>query len=196
MVPDILVLGKGLGGGVFPLAAIVARSDLDVAPHTSLGHYTHEKNPVACAAGLATLTVIEEQGLVDRAARLGDWVRERLEALSAAHRLAGAVRGRGLLWGLEIVDDPVTLAPAQAAAEALMYACLARGLSFKVSQGRSLTLTGPHREPAGTGGGRGHPGRVAHAGGIRRTGQGERGLAPWTRTCCPPTLTCSSPQAP
>ena len=60
VVPDMLVLGKGLGGGIFPMAALLARESLNVATHTALGHYTHEKNPVACAAGLATLDVIRD----------------------------------------------------------------------------------------------------------------------------------------
>ena len=50
IVPDIVVLGKGLGGGIFPLAGILAREELNVATEKSLGHYTHEKNPAACAA--------------------------------------------------------------------------------------------------------------------------------------------------
>ncbi|MEK7793340.1 MAG: aspartate aminotransferase family protein, partial [Candidatus Hydrogenedentota bacterium] len=53
VVPDMLVIGKGLGGGVMPLAALIAREHLDVAGDRAIGHFTHEKNPVACAAGLA-----------------------------------------------------------------------------------------------------------------------------------------------
>ena len=56
----MLVIGKGLGGGIFPLAALIARESLDVAPQGALGHFTHEKNPVACAAALATLSVIAD----------------------------------------------------------------------------------------------------------------------------------------
>mgnify|MGYP001816372597 FL=1 len=55
VVPDMVVIGKGLGGGVFPLAALIARESLDVAGEKALGHYTHEKSPVGCAAALATL---------------------------------------------------------------------------------------------------------------------------------------------
>ena len=62
--PDIVVLGKALGGGVLPIAACIARADLDVAGAYALGHYTHEKNPVTSAAALATLEVIEREGLV------------------------------------------------------------------------------------------------------------------------------------
>ena len=64
VVPDMLVIGKGLGGGIFPLAALIARDDLDVARDRALGHYTHEKSPVGCAAALATLDIIADEGLL------------------------------------------------------------------------------------------------------------------------------------
>ncbi len=71
VVPDMLVIGKGLGGGVFPLAALIAREGLDVAGNRALGHYTHEKSPVACAAALATIRFIEENRLAEHARELG-----------------------------------------------------------------------------------------------------------------------------
>src|SRR6185295_12090509 len=61
IVPDMVVLGKGLGGAVFPMAALIARRDLDIAGDRALGHYTHEKSSVGCAAALATLEVIESE---------------------------------------------------------------------------------------------------------------------------------------
>ena len=64
IVPDMVVLGKGLGGAVFPMAALVARRDLDLAGDRALGHYTHEKSSVGCAAALATLDVIERRASV------------------------------------------------------------------------------------------------------------------------------------
>jgi 4-aminobutyrate aminotransferase len=143
VVPDILVLGKGLGGGVLPLAAIVARPHLDVLPHGALGHYTHEKNPVLAAAALATIRVIEEEGLVDRARTLGAHALGRLRELAPRHRLVGDVRGLGLLLGVELVRDPTTRERAVDEAERVMYAALARGLSFKVTAGNILTLTPP-----------------------------------------------------
>jgi 4-aminobutyrate aminotransferase len=142
VVPDILVLGKGLGGGVLPIAAIVTRADLDVMPDRALGHYTHEKNPVTCAAALATIDVIEKEGLADRARTLGDHALGRLRALAARHRMIADVRGIGLLLGVELVD-PDTGAPARTAAERVMYGALERGLSFKVSAGNVLALTPP-----------------------------------------------------
>jgi 4-aminobutyrate aminotransferase len=69
--PDILVIGKGLGGGIMPLAAILAAEWRDCAPETALGHFTHEKSPVACTAELATLDVNEEDNVIARAREPG-----------------------------------------------------------------------------------------------------------------------------
>ena len=143
VVPDMLVLGKGLGGGVFPLAALVAREGLNVAGDKALGHYTHEKNPVACAAGLATIEVIEEEHLVDHARELGQYALRKLSEMAARHSLIGEVRGLGLLLGVELVRDRATLQPATDEAERTMYAALQRGLNFKITMGNILTLTPP-----------------------------------------------------
>src|SRR5256886_4249889 len=141
IVPDMLVLGKGLGGGVFPLAALVAREELNIAADKALGHFTHEKNPVACAAGLATLQVIEEENLVERARALGNSALERMREMARRHLLIGDVRGLGLLMGIELVRDRSTLKRATEEAEQVMYASLRRGLNFKVTMGNILTLT-------------------------------------------------------
>lgn len=132
--PDILVLGKGLGGGLFPLAAIVARGDLNVAADRALGHYTHEKSSIGCAAGLATLDVIRDEDLIARARRLGAAALARLAPLRDRPGVT-AVRGLGLYLGVELADP--------ARADAAMYAALSRGLSFKVGGGRVLTLCPP-----------------------------------------------------
>jgi 4-aminobutyrate aminotransferase len=143
IIPDILVLGKGLGGGILPLAAMVAREGLNVAGDKALGHYTHEKNPVACAAGLATLRVIQEEQLVDRARQLGDHALRRLQAMAARYPLIGDVRGLGLLLGVELLRNRNTLERATDEAERVMYAALHRGLNFKITMGNILTLTPP-----------------------------------------------------
>jgi 4-aminobutyrate aminotransferase len=143
IVPDMLVLGKGLGGGVFPLAALVAREGLNVAADKALGHYTHEKNPLACAAGLATLQIIQEEKLVERAQALGNYALERLRELAKRHPLIGDVRGLGLLMGVELLRERKTLERATDEAERVMYGALSRGLNFKVTMGNILTLTPP-----------------------------------------------------
>jgi 4-aminobutyrate aminotransferase len=140
VVPDMVVLGKGLGGGVFPMAALIARADLDVAGDRALGHYTHEKSSVGCAAALATLEVIENERLLERSRELGAKAMQRLRELQRRHRLVAEVRGIGLLLGIELRRDG---AAAAQEAEQVMYRCLARGLSFKVGQGNVLTLSPP-----------------------------------------------------
>ena len=117
--------------------------DLNVAGAFALGHYTHEKNPVTARAALATLEVIEREGLVENAARIGAHALERLHELKRRHAIVGDVRGRGLLLGIELVERRDSKAPAGAAAERVLYRCLTRGLSFKTTMGNVLTLTPP-----------------------------------------------------
>jgi len=143
VVPDMLVIGKGLGGGVFPLAALLARADLDVMPDRALGHYTHEKNPVACAAGLATIECLETDGLLENARVLGEHALGRIGQMSKQYPVVGAGRGLGLLLGIELVKDQSTHERACETAERVMYAALEKGLNFKVTMGNILTLTPP-----------------------------------------------------
>ncbi len=113
--PDGLCLGKALGGGVLPVSAFVARRDvIDMFVPGNHGS-TFGGNPLAAAVGLTALEVLEEEGLVQRSAELGQHMRDRLTAL--AHPAIRAVRGRGLWLGVEI--DP-GFASARAVCEALM----------------------------------------------------------------------------
>ena len=141
VIPDIVVIGKGLGGGVLPLAAIIARENLDVAGERALGHYTHEKNPVSCAAALAAIDYIEKHKLVAHARQLGQYSLKRLNAMKQHHMLIGDVRGLGLFLGIELVKDRQTRKRAEDEAEAVMYAALSKGVSFKLTMGNILTLT-------------------------------------------------------
>ena len=141
VIPDIVVLGKGLGGGVFPLAAMIARQVLDVASDRALGHYTHEKNPVACAAALAAISYIEKHHLTERAAELGQFAIDRLKDMKEKHPLIGDVRGLGLFLVIELVKNKKTRERANDEAEAVMYRALSKGLSFKLTMGNIITLT-------------------------------------------------------
>jgi len=141
IVPDIVVLGKGLGGGVWPMAAMIAKGHLDVAGGAALGHYTHEKSSVGCAAALATLDCLQLDGLLARADVIGQRVRTRLDALRARLPLVSDVRCVGALVGVELTNPDGE--PACDAAERVMYECLANGLSFKVGQGNVLNLSPP-----------------------------------------------------
>lgn len=143
VTPDILVVGKALGGGILPIAAVIARRDLDVAGDFAIGHYTHEKNPVTTRAALTTIAIIREEGLPERAAELGNAAMARLRAFGEGSPHVGDVRGRGLMFGVEIVSDKNDMAPDNALAERVYYRCLEAGLSFKISQGNVLTLSPP-----------------------------------------------------
>jgi 4-aminobutyrate aminotransferase len=143
VVPDMLVIGKGLGGGIFPLAALIAKEELDVMADKALGHYTHEKNPVAAAAALATIQCIEGDGLLENARNLGEYALERMRGMMAEHRLIGDVRGLGLLMGIELVKNHETMERAADEAEQVMYSALTRGLNFKLTMGNIITLTPP-----------------------------------------------------
>ncbi len=143
VVPDILVMGKALGGGIMPLAAVLTTPELDVGAQYAFGHYTHEKNPVSAIAGLTTIDIIEREALVANADRLGDIALSRLRDMQQRHWVIGDVRGRGLLFGVELVLDPTTKEPANDLAEAVLYRCLDRGLSFKLSLGNTLSFTPP-----------------------------------------------------
>jgi hypothetical protein len=134
VVPDIMVLGKGIAGGYAPLSAVVAgRAMADVLARGGggLAHaQTFSHHPVLCAAGVATLRYLRERKLIERAAAMGRVLHRRLDALRELP-FVGDVRGRGLLAGIEFVADPRTREPLPRAAgfaEAFTRAALDAGL--------------------------------------------------------------------
>ncbi len=143
VAPDILVMGKALGGGILPIAAVITSPALDVGENWAFGHYTHEKNPVTSRAALTTIEIIEDEGLVENAARIGALAIERLQAMRDRFACIGDIRGRGLLIGVELVKSRAEKTPDPELAEATLYAALDRGLSFKTTMGNVLTLTPP-----------------------------------------------------
>lgn len=134
--PDMIVIGKGLGGGIFPLAALIAREQLDLAGDRALGHYTHEKSPVGCAAALATISVIEEEGLLEHVRDLGAWTLGQLRAMQTRQPAIRRVEGMGLMIGVTVGDG----ADSVALAEDVMYRALASGLNFKLTMGTTIQL--------------------------------------------------------
>jgi 4-aminobutyrate aminotransferase len=136
-------LGKGLGGGIIPQAAIVTREEYNKFGHISLGHYTHEKSPLGSMAGLTLLEVLEEENILQKVKEDEKFMRKELYKMQQKYSLIGDVRGVGLLWGIELVTNRITKKKARAEAEEIMYECLKRGLSFKVSKGNVLQLSPP-----------------------------------------------------
>ncbi|KAA6436693.1 aspartate aminotransferase family protein [Dyadobacter flavalbus] len=141
--PDIICLGKGLGGGVMPMAAIVARNKYNIAQSISLGHFTHEKSPLGSVAALAMFEFMEQNHILEKVQQDERFMASEMEKLMDKFPLIGDVRGIGLLWGVELVKNRQTREKAVEAAETVMYECLKNGLSFKVSQGNVLQLSPP-----------------------------------------------------
>jgi 4-aminobutyrate aminotransferase len=141
IVPDIVAIGKTLGGGILPFAGIIARERLDVMGNRAIGHYTHEKNPVCCAAALATIEFVEENKLEENARIQGDYALSKFNEMKDIHWLIGDVRGMGLLFGVELVKDRETRERACEEAETVMYKAMEKGLSFKVAMGNVLVFT-------------------------------------------------------
>lgn len=141
--PDIICLGKGLGGGVMPMASIVAREGYNIAGEISLGHFTHEKSPLGCVAALAMLEYMEQHHLLQKVQDDEAFMSEALHGLKDKFPLIGDVRGVGLLWGVELVKDRNTKEKAVKESEMVMYECLKNGMSFKVSQGNVIQLSPP-----------------------------------------------------
>ncbi|EJH2589511.1 TPA: aspartate aminotransferase family protein [Vibrio parahaemolyticus] len=141
--PDMLCIGKGLGGGLVPIAAMVTKDKYNTAEQISMGHYTHEKSPIGCAAALATMEAIEQDGLLDKVKADNQFMREKLLEMKAKYPVIGDVRGIGMLWGIELVTDHESKARAYDEAEAVLYQCLNNGVSFKVSQGNVIQLSPP-----------------------------------------------------
>jgi len=133
-VPDVLVLGKGLAGGLAPLSALVARREIVELLARTRGAFVHAQtfshSPVLCAAGLANVRYLKEHGLVERCARMERPFLARLERLRAS-ALVGDVRGKGLLAGVELVANRETKAPfprAERVAERLAQRAFENGL--------------------------------------------------------------------
>ncbi|MFQ5983756.1 MAG: aspartate aminotransferase family protein, partial [Woeseiaceae bacterium] len=117
VIPDILTLGKPMGAG-HPISGVVARGDLmDKFRRSEMYFNTYGGNPVSCAVGLAVLDVIDEEGLVENAANVGEYVLTGFEALQAKHDIIGDVRGKGLFFGMDLVTDRQAKTPATAEAK-------------------------------------------------------------------------------
>jgi len=126
VAPDIICMAKALGGGL-PLGAMVARKRVvswEKGSHTS----TFGGNPVACEAGLATIDVIEQEGLMRNAAEQGAYLQQRLRRLRGRRRLIGDVRGRGLLIGVELVRDQRTKEWAEGERDRVLQEAFRHGL--------------------------------------------------------------------
>lgn len=132
--PDIVAMAKGFAAGYAPLGAMAARGDIveTIMAEGVFAHgHTYGANPLACAAGLAVLTELESQGLVENARRQGDKLKHALDELKRRYEIIGDVRGKGLLLAFELVADRTTMEPLPAEFDAhiaLVEEAFKRGL--------------------------------------------------------------------
>ncbi|CAN5548219.1 4-aminobutyrate--2-oxoglutarate transaminase [soil metagenome] len=126
IVPDLVCTAKGIAGGL-PLAAVTGRAELMDAVHVGGLGGTYGGNPVACAAAIATIELLERDDLIERAASLGHVLRARLEALAVDDPGIGDVRGRGLMQAIELVV-PGSTTPDAARVRSVLAACHAAGV--------------------------------------------------------------------
>src|SRR5207302_7218909 len=125
--PDLITVAKSIAGGL-PLSGVIGKAEiLDAPPDAAIGG-TYVGNPVAQAAALAVLDVFEEDGLVERAAQLGETIRARMDAWATRWDAIGDVRGVGAMLAIELVHDRQTKDPAPELASAIVEAAALRGL--------------------------------------------------------------------
>jgi 4-aminobutyrate aminotransferase / (S)-3-amino-2-methylpropionate transaminase / 5-aminovalerate transaminase len=125
--PDLMCIAKSIAGGL-PLSGVLGRAEIMDAPGDSAIGGTYVGNPVAQAAALAVLDVFEEEGLLERAAQLGDTIRERMQTWQQRWPAIGDVRGLGAMLALELVHDRETKDPAPELATNVVEAAAERGL--------------------------------------------------------------------
>lgn len=151
VVPDLLVIAKGLGGGYQPIGAVLAQARVVEAFEQGSGMFQHGHtylgHPVACAAALAVQQVIQRDGLIAQVQRLGLGLRQRLLAIFGDHPQVGDVRGRGLFQAIELVADRTHRAPFPAGLK--LYArikaeAMARGLMVYAMGGTIDGVSGDH----------------------------------------------------
>jgi alanine-glyoxylate transaminase/(R)-3-amino-2-methylpropionate-pyruvate transaminase len=127
VVPDIVTMAKGIGNGA-PIGCCVTRPDIAQAMTKRLHFNTYGGNPVSMAQGLATLEVILEEKIQERAKTVGGYLLDGLRDLQTRHAMVGDVRGRGLMIGVEIVEDRTTKTPAPAKTAAVHERCREMGV--------------------------------------------------------------------
>jgi 4-aminobutyrate aminotransferase/(S)-3-amino-2-methylpropionate transaminase len=127
IVPDLIAMAKSLAGGL-PLSAVTGRAEVMESVHVGGIGGTFGGNPIACAAALAVLESVEDEGLLARAERIGELMTSRLTDMAQRLSLIGDVRGRGAMVAMELVEDRETKAPAKGAAGRLIEECYKQGV--------------------------------------------------------------------
>lgn len=141
VLPDVVTLGKGFGNG-FPVTAMVVREQYAEAVEKISASTSYGGNPMACAAALASIEVIEEENLLEYANLLGGILMDRMEKMKAAHPIIGDVRGKGCLLGIELVKDRTTKEPFDEAGTLVYQKAFRKGLAW-IPAGHILRMSPP-----------------------------------------------------
>ena len=139
VVPDIFTISKHFGGGV-AISATITTDEIEEKVSASglvVGH-SHSNDPMPCNAAIASIDIVLEGVLVDVSQRIGAYWRDHLERLAHKHEIIGDIRGRGLLQGIELVDDRLTREPAYQRGRAIGRMCLQNGLILSVRRNGSV----------------------------------------------------------
>ena len=141
VVPDIVTLGKGFGNG-FPVTCVAVREPYKESFESISASSSYGGNPMACAAALASIEVIEEEQLNERSAHLGALALKRMAKMKAEHPIVGDVRAKGCLMGIELVKDKATKEPLAEAGERVYKKAFAKGLAW-IPAGHILRMSPP-----------------------------------------------------
>jgi len=125
--PDIITLAKGFGSGI-PIGGFVTRPELAEDYSVADGFATFGGNPLSCAAAVAVIDIIQESNYLERASKLGNELKKKLQALQEDHKIVGDVRGQGMMLGIELVRDRETKEPAIQEMLQVMEYCREKGL--------------------------------------------------------------------
>jgi 4-aminobutyrate aminotransferase len=127
ITPDVMAIAKGIASG-FPLGAVCARSELMSRWEPTVHGTTFGGNPVSCAAAVATIDTIRDEGLIQKAKESGEYLLSRLKELKAKHEMIGDARGLGLMTAIEFIVPGTDREPNSAAAKKFLNECLSRGV--------------------------------------------------------------------
>jgi len=134
--PDILTFGKAVAGG-FPLAGVMQRADLK-PPEPASDSFTFAHFPVSFAAAIATLEVIQQENLIEKSRKMGEYFTSRLKELQNTYEMIGDVRGPGLMIGIELVKDRKTKEMANDACHAIVKEAIGHGVIFGESKFKGI----------------------------------------------------------
>ena len=138
-LPDLLTMSKHFGGGV-SISAVATTDEIadDMQSKGFIHAHSHSADPMACAAATASLNVIRDERLAEKATEIGSYWHGHLEELASSHEVIGDLRGRGLLHGIELVKDRESKEPAFEVGQQLERECVDNGLFFSMRRGGSV----------------------------------------------------------